>query len=383
MVNARCPADTREEAMSTTYARGHEWHVESRKPRGGYCIVHAERVLAVWQHYSEGLLQLRDVRVWLACHELVARRCGLTEDRTPAFGLVELQRLVGGVGGQHLRASIRRLERCDLLVFDEHNITTSPGDCPTGRLVPVPRPLLRLLARSTGKAFIATALGHLLRCVFYKRGVCSSGGWCKSSWVAETFNIGLRSVKESRAKLVELGVLQLVDADQLRLNRFGRPVLVSFTWSHESARREAESTTSSAPPGRHKKLSLRRVDHQKPVGATDLPGVRKRTKHPNLAQVSQDDLEDPWRLAALFKQARLRNWVCKCEADILCVFSAAQHALRVGTRNPPGMFYWMLSTKRWEYLSGRDEDRARKMLKKLIADRSSQSVVELNPRNQV
>ncbi len=350
--------------MNTTYATGREWHVETEKPRGGYCILHADRILLVWRHFAEGGLQLRDVRVWLACHELVARRCGLANDRKPAYGLEELQRLVGGVGGQHLRASLRRLERHELLTFDEQSIETSPGDEPRGRLVPVPRPLLRMLATSRGKALIATALGHLLRCVFYKRGVCRSGGWCRASWVAESFGIGLRSVKESRARLVALGVLTPVEADQLRLNRYGRPVVVSFTWSPESARPQQVSTTSSAPPREQKKLSLRRVDHQKPARAAVPAGARIRAEAPNLNDVTEADLKDPWRLAALFKQARLRGWVRKTEADILAVYSAAAHACRVGGR-PGALFRWMLFQASYSAISCVDEDRARQLLTRL------------------
>lgn len=351
--------------MNTTYATGHEWYVETEKPRGGYCILHADRILLVWRHFAEGGLQLRDVRVWLACHELVARRCGLANDRKPSYGLEELQRLVGGVGGQHLRASLRRLESQGLLTFDEQSIETSPGNEPCGRLVPVPRPLLRMLATSRGKAFIATALAHLLRCVFYKRGVCRSGGWCRASWVAETFGVGLRSVKESRARLVTLGVLKPVNADQLRLNRFGRPMVVSFTWSPESARPQQESTTSSAPRREQKKLSLRRVDHQKPARAAVSAGARKRGKEPDLNNITTADLEDPWRLAKLFKQARQRDWVLRCEADILAFYAAACHAVRISTNSSAGLFVWMVRSRRWEMASCADEDLGRQMLRRI------------------
>jgi len=208
----------------------------------------------------------------------------------------------------------------------------------TGRLVPVPRRVLRMLCRERGRAFIATALGHLLRCMFYKNGVCRSGGWCKASWVAKTFGVAVRAVKEARKRLVSLGLLRVLDADQLRLNRFGRPLVWLLDWGRRSAPPEPQSTPQSAPPERHKKLSYRRVDHQKPARRrpSDPAGACKQATGPDLRNVRLDDLKCPRRVAALFKQARLRGWVRKVESDILNVFAAARHALRVGGVEPPG-----------------------------------------------
>lgn len=346
------------------YARGQSWYTETEKPHGGYCIVHAERLMDVWSMLQEGELQLRDVRVWLACHEMNARRCQLDRQRTPSFGLDELERLVGGTGGQHLRASLRRLERVRAVCFDEAAVDTSPGSAPRGRLIPVPRPLLRMLAKARGRAFIATTLGHLLRCLYYKRGTCRSGGWCRASWVAETFGVGLRSVKEARASLVTLGVLETVDADQLRLNRLGLPVIINMAWHPESARRPRQSTTVSAPPREHKELSLQRVDHQKPARAAGPAGARKRGTEPDLNNIRTADLEDPWRLAALFKQARMGGLVKRTEADVLAFFTAAAHAIRVGI-NGGAIFHWQVTNRAWAMASHKDEDMARRQLRAL------------------
>ncbi|HCT44480.1 MAG: hypothetical protein CMJ35_02410 [Phycisphaerae bacterium] len=81
-----------------------------------------------------------------------------------------------------------------------------------------------------------------------------------------------------------------------------------------------------------------------------------------------EDLKDPWRLAALFKQARLRGLVKKTEADILAVFAAAAHAVRVGRRNVPGLFCWMVRTRNWGCLSCVDEDRGRHLRMRLTAE---------------
>lgn len=349
------------------YARGRDWYVESRKPHGGFCFIHENSIHTAWSALQSGEIAMRDLRVWLACHELKARRCTLEEGRTPNYTTDELHSLVGGVGGQHIRKSLRTLERAGMLRIRENELHTMPhevADDP-GRPVPVPRPVLRMLSKSTGRAYVATVLGHLLRCLYYKRGTCRSGGWCKASWIADTFGVAVRAVKEARARLVELGLFRVLNADQLRLNRFGRPLVVCLDWLSGSAPRSTQSTTKSAPPEKHKKLSYRRVDHQKPARAADPPGARTRAKAPNLSDVTEADLKDPWRLAALFKQARLRGWVKKTKAEILAVFAAAAHARRVAMRNCPGLFRWLIERREWSSLSLEDEDHGRRLLRSL------------------
>ncbi|MEQ9617193.1 MAG: hypothetical protein RLN60_04065 [Phycisphaerales bacterium] len=346
------------------YARGRDWHVQSRKPRGGFCFIHENSIHAVWSYLRLGELELRDVRAWLACHEMQARRCTLDQSRKPCFTHDELHALIGGTGGEYVRRSLRRLTRLGLLQFDEDRIDTTPFEVSEdpGRPVPVPRPVLRLLAKSRGRAFIATVLGHLLRCLYYTRGVCRSGGWCKASWVADVFGVALRAVKDARSRLVGLGLFRMLRADQLRLNRFGSPLVVCLQWAGGSAPRKALPTIESAPPKKHKELSYRRDDHQKPARAAGPAGARMRAKAPDLNDVTEADLKDPWRLAALFKQARLRGWVRKTDAEILAFFSIAARAVRHGDVNPPGLFSWLLRGRHFENVALKDEDLARAML---------------------
>lgn len=352
--------------MGTIEAKGHDWHRAASKPAGGFRFMYEQAIYRAWHALQDGRIGLRDFRVWLACHELRARRCVVGDSRVPNYTLEELGTLVGGVGGEHLRRSLRALEREHVVTFDGRSIDLTPGldRGQRGRLIPVPRPVLRHLCKATGRAYLATALGHLLRCLFYRTGQCRSGGWCKSSWVAETFGVAIRAVKEARQQLVRLGILLLAQADQLRLNRFGKPVLVSLEWGSRSAPRNTQSTTESAPPREHKKLSSRRSEHQKPARAADPAGARTRANAPDLNNITVADLKDPWRLAALFKQARLRGWVRKTEAEILAVFSAASHAWRVGAR-PGAMFRWMLFNSSYSAVSCVDEDRARQLLARL------------------
>src|SRR5437764_4521979 len=95
----------------------------ARKPHGGFVLLTVEILYALWWVYRQRSIQLRDLRVWLACQEMVARRCQLPPDKVPHYTLTELHTLVGGVGGQHLRASLHRLEALGLLAWSSARIT--------------------------------------------------------------------------------------------------------------------------------------------------------------------------------------------------------------------------------------------------------------------
>ena len=87
----------------------------AKKPYGGFCLLIVQQLCLVWWAYRSRLIQLMDLRVWFAAHEMVARRCQLAPDQVPDYTPTELHGLVGGVGGEHLRASLRRLEAVGLL----------------------------------------------------------------------------------------------------------------------------------------------------------------------------------------------------------------------------------------------------------------------------
>jgi hypothetical protein len=350
------------------WAKGRSWWITAEKPQGGFVLVREDGIFNAWAALCDEKIELRDFRIWLASFEVLERRIGLRADRTPTYTEVEFRRLVRGVGREHFRTSVRRLERAGLGQWREHGIdlpgSRSQKGSGGGRLVPIPRPMLRYLARSTGRVFIATALGHLLRCLYFRGGKCISGGYCKSSWVADTFGVSLRPVKDARAKLISMGFLVPLQADQSRLNRFGSPIVVNLGWAPatESAPRMAKLTTESAPPRTQESSFLRkRSDHQKPGRAPDPTGVcDKKIKKPSMRDVKIGDLENPNRLAVLFVDAERRGLVKRCEADQLAFFAAAEHARRVGNKNPSGLFASLVRKRCYAHIAQKDEEVARR-----------------------
>lgn len=362
-----------------------------RKPDGGFCLISGTMLLAAWWAYRRAFIRLYDLRVWFACFELMARRCVRIKGDYARFRPDEIHRLVGGAGGEHLRKAIRRLEAAGLLTWSELKIeipqsaeglrwADSPGfarmlDSVTNhrRNVPVPRRTVRLLAGGARKAVIATTLGHMLRCLYYRRGLCLPEGRCKSSWIAEVFEVGIRNVKAARTHLAGIGWLVTKTAPQRSLNCWGAVVEVNLSWSRQWPAATTDSTpprailaSESAPPYKNKKLSSR-FENQKPAerGPRGVSAGKGRAAPPTFTRVVPEDLRDAERLEALRRQAEAAGFVTPSECDRLRFFGAAEHALVIGSKNPCGLFATMVRWGLWAFITQHDEDEARRKLKAL------------------
>ncbi len=348
------------------------------KPAGGYVLVRAGELLSVWEAYRAKIIRLVDLRVWLACKELVARRTAAQRTVLAHYGVAEVHRLVGGVGGRRLEGCVRRLEAAHLLRWSESAITfpaTLPADAAPGtgsmaRLVPVPRRLLRFLAGAGSRVLVATVLGHLLRCVYYRRGTCSAQGACKASWVAEVFGVDERNVKRTRARLVEFGWLTPLTAPQWRMNRWGGVFRVNLSWNAQSRSERgspppAGLSTTQTPPPESDKHPLREYRNQKPAERGPR-GVCKGTRNrmrTGFNRVAPEDLRETPRLCALHQEACEAGLASPGDAGRLAFVALAEHASAYATRNPCGLFAWLIRRQAWEFVTSNDEDRARDRLR--------------------
>lgn len=358
-----------------------------RKPDGGFVFVPARSLLSAWWAYRHGHIGMRDLRVWFACWELRARRCELKSPRVGRFTAAEAAG-VAGVGEGVARSSVRALERAELLRFGETKVAMGglawlPPDperedfegmlelvTNRRRKVPVPRRTIRLLANSRRPVFIATVLGQLLRCMYYRKGLCQPYGTCKASWVAEVFEVDERNVKGARGELVRMGWLQPQAASQFRLNRWGMPGLVNLQWvdqrksaDSQSPRPRGGNGAVSPPPRQTRNSSYRRSENQKP-GVPAPHGVRTRTRRKEKGlDVSLADLKDPLRLRELFTACGRAGLVTETDAERLRFCGAAAHALRVGTRNPCGLFASMVRRGLWKFISAADDEQGGRLWK--------------------
>jgi len=313
-----------------------------RKARieGGYVLARSGQLTEAWDWYRAGLIELADLRVWFACHEMQARRCGVL---SPRYSLAEVSKLTGL---RRPKASVARLQAAGLLRFDEGDIDVPPA---AGRMVPIPRRMLRFLARSRKPSLIAAVLGHLLRCLFYRQGEVRNFGRCKASDLAEAFGVDLRRIKAARAELVAMGWLIAVEEPQWRLNRNGGSFQVNLTWSHLPPR-SVPNGTALPPPDSDK---------------DPLPGSKNQELRSGVSvkDVQTEDLKQTGRTLELHAQAVRLGVLKDSEQDRLRVVAAAEHALAVATANAPGLFATILRNNLFRFLTQDDEDAARRRIR--------------------
>jgi|CXWL01.1.fsa_nt_gi hypothetical protein len=377
-----------------------------KKPDGGFRFIGAYELLGVYFAYKANLIRWYDLRVWFACQEAVARRCCAKKGVPARYSDEEIQKLVGGAGCHYVRGALKRLERAGLLSLSSAAITfaKSPDEIRiqdlsgfwmmvedfghANRKVPVPRRTLRAIAAGTRKVETATMLGHVLRCCYFRRGEYSSEGSCSASWISRVFGLDERNVKILRKQLLKSRWLLSMKSDAWHRQRFGGRAIVNPEWavsqrspSYVITQTRCDDVQKQRSPRigpleakRSPLLILKEnsfgFENQKPAFAADRPTGFSRTgpeqcSRPSLRRVVLDDLRDTSRTMILFEEAVSRKIVANCEADRLKVVAAAQRAMRVGTKNPCGLFTALLYRNLWAHITLDDEDAARRNLKLL------------------
>lgn len=356
---------------------------------GGFVLMCAWLVVAVWRSYAAGQITLRQLRVWEGLQEMRARRCTLKGARRAQFSPGEVLRLVGGVGEAAVRRDVKRLAELGLVRVTRSAIEfpgkpeelrmcqaevelASQGISSPRRLVPVPRRVLRYLAASSKRSLHAAALGHALRVLYFARGEIRCEGLVKSRWVADVFGISVRAAKAARAELQGLGVIIAAKTPAWVERRYGKRFVWNLAWhAGEDARRSAPipelSTSGSAPTESNKKLP-NGSRNQKPGRDCGGPaGSRMRGKRgrppssPALRDVRDDDLRNTARLLLLFEEAAKRRLLAGTGSGRLMFVAAAEHALAQG-RRPTALFAHLVRRGLWHFATQRDEDRARRRI---------------------
>lgn len=374
------------------------------KPMGGFRPITVLQVCMAWWAYRTGLLtRYLDFRVYLALHEVAERRLAAMRVRkhktqgtlvpVPARRelLGELHGLVGGNSDRLVRGALSRLESARLvtltgsfLAFADKpsSLENAPLELRTlldgltrntklgERRLPVPRPILRLLARSATPSLAATVLGYLMRCVWWRGTELRIESSCTAGFISERFGVDIRSVKRARAELRRIGWLVSVGPSVVDDERH---VLPNLSWTGAAAERpnnRALPCTVLSPSTNEKdtKLSPHTTTpqlrsgskYQQPVpqGLAGNRGAKGDDSNPRLADVRPVDLSSVARMDALFEQATSRGLVKRTSADRLRFFAVGARALRLASRNAGGFFAAVVRRGLWHVISQADEDRA-------------------------
>ena len=246
-------------------ARAGAVRASSTTPKGGYRIIGNLQICMGWSAYKSGAIRYIDFRVYMALHEVVERRLVANRRRKLAglpsrafeFDLakieLEVHALVGGVGGRHILAALRRIEQAGLvtilatgITFDSDPARMAPNaadglremlagiDARPGvrtRAVPIPRTMIRHIAAGCSAAQAATMLGCAMRCLFRRTSGVTSEGSCAVSYIADLFGIHPRTIKRARAELVTLGWLRPRPADNWHVQAHGARVAINLGWT--------------------------------------------------------------------------------------------------------------------------------------------------------
>jgi len=398
---------------------------------GGFVLVPVASLMAGWRACQRPGIGIGAFRAWLALREMVARRTAIGEGRAPAYTFAELARLAE-VSPKRARVLVARVVDAGLIEWGNSSIVfLDPPFPPDPTLddtlgrgrgsVAIPRRLLRHLAGGVKPATIATALGVLLRCLSRRRSGFDGRGRVKSAWIARTFAVDPRRVKQARRELVELGWIDPEPSGQRTENRWGRAFRIDLAWDRPGPA-GGRSLPPLPPPGRpaiatpsvDQEPFQERNQHQEPASGgptgTRLGKVGGRngtprgprelaipkptieaspaskpgpspappsatpvvigllpksdpSAPPRLRDVRVEDLKDTGRTLALLAAAVGLGWVGSSEADCLRFVGAAEHALAIGRGNPAGLFIHLVRGRLWRYLTQEDEVRANSRIK--------------------
>jgi hypothetical protein len=368
-----------------------------------------------------GDISFRAFRVYLACFSLVAirdaagrvrKKSGRRGDVTPRYRVEELACLTA-TDEKSVRRDLARLRRASLLTFSEHAITVTETPLPSSgallsatsgtrsimRPIPVPRSMLRFLARCQKPVLAKTVIAYILRGLTLDRrsGEVRGKGTMKLSWVAEVFGVSERAARYARGELVRLGWIERDrNSYQRKLNRDGSYFRVDLGWrcppvggaarlkapeegtekagNRELSRVQAardrvlqiaapllKSCTETAPPKeRHETPNgskNQRTRNAEPSGFY----LRVRERKPSIRDVRDEDLRCFTRTEVLYWQAVREGILQHSEINALNWLSAAVRAKSV-RGDAVRVFMGIVRKQLWVNITQEQEERARKAL---------------------
>lgn len=345
---------------------------------------------------SDRLVTGQAARVYFACCELLAiretarRYRSRRRERPREFSRYrpgEIARL-SGLPSRAVKRALWQLTDAGLLCFAESEIqlsteplagsewTLSALACRRSpkRPIPVPRAMLRFLARNPRLALTKTVIGYLARGLSLSRrdGIISNRGTAKISWIARIVGLCERAVSYARAELIELGwIARDTGSIQRKLNRDGAYFVIRLDWTFvnrnkrapEFAPRPPEKCIPFAPPIENKKTSNENKNQKtqaaEPSGVcgkgSELPAT------PVLDRITKPDLFSFGRLEQLYFQAVHRRWIVPSEANALNFVASAVRAREEG-RDPARLFVALIRRKLWHHITQAQEEQARRAL---------------------
>jgi hypothetical protein len=353
----------------------------------GYKLISAEHLVGALDALNEREITFRAFRAFIGCFELIAIR--EAAERSNARRQKELQRrflrselahLIGAKEGITLRRELSALNAVGLLTFTETAIDCAGGAARSvellgsrggKRLIPVPRQVLKFLARCSRPALAKTVVAYLLRGLALERsGRIRSAGTVKISWICKLCQISERAARSARAELVRLGwITKDTGSFQRKLNRDGAYFVINPVWRRVAKRfapLRPEKCAQSAPP--IEKPETPYGSKNQKAARPQRPALQAQTgvcmanseevlERPTLRNIRLPDLQRLSRLKMLYAQATAAKWIAHSEANFRNFVAAAARATRVDG-DSVRVFVGIVRRGLWHHLTIADEERA-------------------------
>jgi hypothetical protein len=361
----------------------------------GYKLISAEQLLGGLHALNEREITFRAFRTFIASFEVLAVReaaersaSGRKGNRQRRFLRSELAHLIGAREGTTVSGELSLLRTNGLLTFSEAAIDS---DAPRGcgnllallggrgekRLVPVPRQVLKYLAKCTRPAVAKTVVAYLIRGLALERtGKIRSAGTVKISWICKLCRISERAARAARAELIRLGwITKDTGSFQRKLNRDGAYFVINPAWRRvvkRSAPLASEKCTESAPPieipetpygSKNQKAAQPPRAASPPVTGVCEANEGKIPERPSLRDIKPEDLKALSRLKVLYAEATAAKWLGRSEANLRNFVAAAARATRV-EGDPVRIFVGIVRKALWHHLTSADEERATSALRR-------------------
>lgn len=279
-----------------------------------------------------------------------------------------------------------------------------------GKLIPVPRRIIRFLAKCEKRSTILVLLTYLERGMSLDKGKIKNAGTAKASLIASQTGLTLRSVRTARAELLELGIITPDTTKyQRKLNRDGAYFTINLSWNenkktvrvinsalstgllvvpsiacpvdnskipvHKISPPPIKNSTKISPPYRNK-ISSNEFRNQKTQSkASNSSGVfTKQEKKPGregkvllpptIKNVQEVDLKQFSRCKTLYEQACERGLIRNSEASFLNFIAAAVRGKSSKGGDPVKIFMGIIKKGLWMNITQEQEDRARAAIKR-------------------
>lgn len=169
------------------------------KMAGGYVMIPEAEILAV-AGPGAGIAK---IRTWLATREIHARRIA---GGYPAPDAATFIREISRMGIRGWRSVIESIDKIPAMA---------------GRMVPIPRRLIRWIIDGAGRVEAVTALAIACRCLFVRGRRLNMAGAVSLEWIATTFGVSRRAAATARGKLAAIGWIRRVDTPRWHSQRYG------------------------------------------------------------------------------------------------------------------------------------------------------------------